>query len=264
MGGASAKHGRQGDDGTVIQRRAALARIFQELPPYASDAFWEAVAGAGLPLEVLVSCVRFAVNQHDEHGRNRLLECIVGRIQASNEEWASKVLQRSIREPDECAALVGDLCADLYESLFRSLMDPTRLFWEENFWHCMRFERKHVYSTLLVREGRWSRQQVKKADRIPRSLLARLQQLQHAESEGALLELEDEKAQKKLIAVEHVELRQQVLQLPDKLKTVVLLIFWEGMKEKEIAQVLGVTDRTVRNRMSEALHLLRSTWRDTL
>jgi DNA-directed RNA polymerase specialized sigma24 family protein len=46
--------------------------------------------------------------------------------------------------------------------------------------------------------------------------------------------------------------------LPDTLKPVVLLIFWEGRTEKETARVLKITDRTVRNRLQHALKILRN------
>jgi DNA-directed RNA polymerase specialized sigma24 family protein len=34
-------------------------------------------------------------------------------------------------------------------------------------------------------------------------------------------------------------------------------LFWEGRSEKDTAQLLGITDRTVRNRRREALNVLR-------
>jgi RNA polymerase sigma factor (sigma-70 family) len=197
-----------------------------------------------------------AVSRHDAPERKRLLEVIVGRVQRSNEEWAQRVLLQSTMRADERNTLVYDLCVDLYEALFRALMDPARLFWEENFWHCLRFERQHIHHAFMMREGFRVGQQVKRAQRVPRPLVNRLQ-----ESEGdgghAGMEIEDERAQKMLLAVEHDELLQQVLRLPDRLKAVVLLLYWEGRTEKETARVLGITDRTVRNRLQNALKLLR-------
>jgi DNA-directed RNA polymerase specialized sigma24 family protein len=60
-----------------------------------------------------------------------------------------------------------------------------------------------------------------------------------------------------LLAIETSDLLRLVLLLPVKLKAVVLLLFWEGRSEKETAQLLDITDRTVRNRRREALNLLR-------
>ncbi|TMD92363.1 MAG: sigma-70 family RNA polymerase sigma factor, partial [Chloroflexi bacterium] len=46
--------------------------------------------------------------------------------------------------------------------------------------------------------------------------------------------------------------------LPDKLKSVVLLVFWEGKTEKDTARILGISDRTVRNRLRDAFEVLRN------
>jgi DNA-directed RNA polymerase specialized sigma24 family protein len=35
------------------------------------------------------------------------------------------------------------------------------------------------------------------------------------------------------------------------------MIFWEGRTEKDAAMILGVSDRTIRNRLREALKSLR-------
>ena len=71
------------------------------------------------------------------------------------------------------------------------------------------------------------------------------------------LAVNDEQAQRALLAVEYADLPRLVLHLPEKLRTVVWLVFWEGRTEKDAARILGVTDRTVRNRLQEALKLLR-------
>ncbi len=175
-----------------------------------------------------------------------------------NEHWATCVLKMLSVSPDERQALLYDLCADLYESLLRALVDAQRTFWEENFLHALQFERRHVYQAFMVREGRWSDRGVKHGTRIPRVLVTRLDQpLQQDNGDTCVLEIEDERAQSMLLAIETSDLLRLVLLLPAKLKGVVLLLFWEGRSEKDIAQILGITDRTVRNRRREALNLLR-------
>ncbi len=51
-----------------------------------------------------------------------------------------------------------DLYADLCERVIRALHDSRRQFWEENFQHCLCFERKHAYHAFMTREGRWYNQ----------------------------------------------------------------------------------------------------------
>jgi RNA polymerase sigma factor (sigma-70 family) len=242
----------------VMKRRAQLDRVYDALPGYASPAFWQALETTEIALEVLVRCLRKAIACGDAQGCNHIISVIIQRTQTSNEYWARSMLNRLSLSEDERQAMVCDLCADLYEGLIRALMRPEHAFWEENFFHCLQFERKHVYRSFMMREGRWHDQHVKRSERIPRALLSSLDQpgLQ-TEEEMCALEMEDERAQMMLRSIELSDLLWLVLRLPGPLKTAIILIFWEGHSEKEVAQLLGITDRTVRNRVQRALQLLR-------
>ena len=124
----------------------------------------------------------------------------------------------------------------------------------------------------MTREGRWQkhsehREAEKSAElvpltgtrRVPRALLNSLDRAIHyTDGELGELEIEDERAQQQLLAVERTDLLNLVLQLPEKLRSVILLIFWEGRSEKDTARILAITDRTVRNRLYEASRILRS------
>jgi hypothetical protein len=246
----------------VVRHRTYLAEIYDSLPGYGSKAFWRVVEEpdprSTLPFEVLVKCVRAAIAYGDNEGRNRIVTVIIRRTQASNEYWTRNVLNALPLSAEEQSILFNDLYADLCEHLIRALIDPTRLFWEEHFQHCLRFERKHVYHTFMVREGRWHYHPDKRPERVPRTLIASMDQpVVNAEGEIVELSVSDEQAQQALLAVEHADLPLLVLHLPEKLKAVVWLMFWEGRTEKDTARILGITDRTVRNRLHEALKLLR-------
>jgi len=235
-----------------------LSQCRLAFPVYATDEFWKIVECADTSAEVLVQCLRISVQYRDDQGRNAIFSIIVRRIQQSNEYWATNVLKTLPLTPDERQALLCDLCADLYESLLRALVDQQRLFWEENFLHALQFERRHVYQAFMMREGRWCDRQVKQGTRIPRALVTRLDQpLVQGDGNTCILEIEDERAHRMLLAIETSDLLRLFLILPAKLKAVVLLLFWEGRSEKETAQFLNITDRTVRNRRREALNLLR-------
>jgi RNA polymerase sigma factor (sigma-70 family) len=243
----------------VVERRAALAEVYSSLPPYASAAFWSTIEDPTFPLEILVKILRTAIASGDEQGRRRIMEWIIVRTQAMNLLWAQRVLQMLSLQADERSILARDLCADLQECIMRALADSGRLFWEENFLHCLYFERKHVYHTFLMREGLWQKPSISRGMRIPRALIASLDRLlQPPDHDQQPLEIEDESVQRMFLSVERSDLLQTVLCLPDKLKAVILLIFWEGRSEKETAQILSITDRTVRNRLQDALAVLRS------
>jgi RNA polymerase sigma factor (sigma-70 family) len=245
-------------DEAVIRRRIALADCYAALPYPASPAFWRCLEAVDTPLELLVRCLRDVAVCKDDNIRQRILQIIVQRTQALNEYWARNILKQMALSPDERFALMCDLCADLYEQMLRALLDPRRLFWEENFLHCLSFERKHVYRSFMMREGRWFDQRVSKGDRVPRALVLRLDQpVTLTDGESYLLDLEDEQAQIMLQAIDSSDLLRLVLHLPERLKTVVLLLYWGGRSEKDIAHLLNISDRTVRNRMQEALKILR-------
>ncbi|HLH63005.1 MAG TPA: sigma-70 family RNA polymerase sigma factor [Ktedonobacteraceae bacterium] len=249
-------------DEEVIKRHAYLAGIFEHLPIYGSEAFWSAIETpsmkSALPLEVLVKCLRSAVSRGDVEGRNRIATIIIRHIQVSNEFWVRRVLNTLSLRVEEQQAFFNDLYADLCEHLMRMLIDPTRLFWEENFQHCLRFERKHVYHAFMVREGRWQHSPGKLPERIPRKHIDSLDTMVvHAGDETIEFEVDDEQARRALLAVEYAEIPHLVLHLPEKLRAVVWLIFWEGRTETDTARILGVSDRTVRKRRHEAMELLR-------
>ena len=95
--------------------------------------------------------------------------------------------------------------------------------------------------------------------RIPRSLIASLDQpVRYADDEKGEMEIVDEQAQQAFFAVEQRDLPLLNLDLPEKLKSVIWLLFWEGRTEKNVARILGISDRTVRNRLQKALNLLRA------
>lgn len=232
-------------------------RQHEILPAYPSAAFWQAIEAVTLPLEVLVRSLRMVHALNDTAGRDRILSVIIRRLQGINECWAYTVLGQLSVSADERFSLVCDLCADLYEKLILALLDPQRIFWEENFMHCLSFERKHVYHALLRREGFWYDESVKRGERIPRALVASLDSLlRNSDQRADELEPEDDRAQMMLQQVEYSDLIECVLRLPEKCKAVILLLFWEGRSEKDAAWILGVSDRTVRNRRHKALQLL--------
>lgn len=253
----------------LARRREYLASIYNALPTYGSAAFWRLVEepdlALALPLEVLTRCVRAAITYQDDVGRNRIITTIIRRTQVSNEYWARHALARLEVLPDERQTLEHDLYADLCESLIRALINTKRLFWEEHFQHSLSFERKHVYQTYMRREGRWKSrseddpERNSVARRIPRSLIESLDRpAPRPDGDRHETQLVDERAQQELLAVEHADIPRLVLHLPEKLKAVVWLIFWEAKTEKEAAGILSVSDRTIRNRLHAALQLLRS------
>src|SRR6266702_1969208 len=262
---SSQSEGDADHDLDLVMRRAALATAFQVLPAYGSAEFWSLVEEPelkiALPLEILVKCARVAIAREQNAGRNRIIEVIFRRTQSSNECWSRKVLDSVHVPSEERCMLAHDLYADLCERVIRALLDMKRLFWEENFQHCLQFERKHVFQAFMTREGRWHNQHADGVitHRVPRVLIESLDQpVLYANGEFWAQDIEDEQTQQALLSVEQSDLSLLILNLPEKLKSVIWLIFWESRTEKDAARILGVSDRTVRNRLHEALKSLRT------
>ncbi len=250
----------------LINRRALIAGQFLTLPLYGSTEFWqrieEPLSGQALPLEVLVKCARIAISLEDSAGKKRILEIIFRRTQAANEYWSKQILLRLHLTSEEHYMCVHDLYADLCERIIRAVYDEKRQFWEENFQHCLSFERKHAYQAFMMREGRWYQDNTGEtaSRRIHRSRLESLDHpAWHVHGEVREKDIVDEQAQLALLAIERQDVPRMVIDLPEKLKSVVWLLFWEGRTEKNVASILGISDRTVRNRLQKALSILRST-----
>jgi DNA-directed RNA polymerase specialized sigma24 family protein len=214
---------------------------------------------ANTPLESIVHCLRIAVSRGDIQCRNRLLALIVQRTQTANERWVQRALQAADMRASECTMLAEDLYADLCERMLYAVLDSRRNFWEVNFLHCLYFERKHAFRSLMTREGRWYNPAVEKCERVPHASIISLDRAISLEQvETTALTIADPQADTLFRSIDHYDLLQHVFRLPTHLRAVVLLIFWEGKSEKEAAHILGITDRTIRNRLQRAFKVLRA------
>lgn len=238
-------------------RFLVFMQLYDALPQATTPQYWRQLDADDMPLEVLVRCCRDALARGDQWGREHIIETIVRRTHRGNQQWANRILQQLVVPHEVRAVLIEDLYADLYERVLRGLLDKARPAWEEKFLSCLRFERQHALAALLQREGWRTSAQATLGRRVPRSQLHRIQSWRVVNSEKSVtVEIEDEYACKQQLTIERADLFQQVLLLPMHLKAIILLIFWEGQTEKEAASLLKITDRTVRNRMQEALKLL--------
>lgn len=244
----------------IEQRRLHIIKTFNELPLYDSAEFWRVVERSELPREVLVKSLRFARRQQDHTGSRRIAEVIMRHTLAKNELWANNAAQKCYGLGwDEQRNMSLDLCSDLNEAILRAIFDPLRHFWEENFIHCVRYERMHVYHSFMLREGRLSTAHIERGRRIPRRLLLSLDHIAPcADYMYSPFDIEDEQAYLMLRSIDSSVVIEIVSRLPERLRAVVLLIYWADKTEKDAAQVLGISDRTVRNRLHDAMHALSS------
>lgn len=65
-----------------------------------------------------------------------------------------------------------------------------------------------------------------------------------------------------VVAEEHREVLEAVKQLPDRQREVLVLRYWSGLSEAEIAAALGISPGTVKSTASRALDALERTLKD--
>lgn len=247
------------EDERVIERRTALAEAYRALPAYGSADFWSLLEGSQAPpLEVLVKVLREEVMARgDKQAQRRIFAIIIARLQFSNEQWVSQVLSSVRLLVGERQAFAADLYADLCEQLLRALLDPEQHFWEEAFQHCLRFARRHACERFLRREGYWQKETPGPGHRVPHKLLESLERAEWQVKFEDEWDVPDERAEQALLLVEQAEAASLLFHLPVQLRTIVWLIFWEDCSTKTVGELLGISDRTVRNRLRAALAQLR-------
>lgn len=203
---------------TFAERRDSLIQVYHSLPAYGSVDFWARLEDYQMPDQALS-----------------------GIYPLTSERYT----------------LAADLYADLCELLLRALLNVQQPFWQEQFYHCLRFLRKHAYEHFLRQEGRWYKATPGPGKHVPRALLESMDRVAwSADIEGAR-DVSDERAQRELLAVEQTDLAALLCRLPARLRAVVWLIFWEDYTIKAVSELLNISIRTVRNRLADALAALR-------
>jgi RNA polymerase sigma factor (sigma-70 family) len=245
------------------EHRDALAHMYRSLPMYGSTHFWllleeDHLSDQALPLEVVVMVLREgAIARGDQPAQRRLCEIIVARLQSSNEQWVNQVLSRTNPLASERYVLAADLYADLCELLLRALLNVELSFWQERFYHCLRFLRKHAYESFMRREGRWRKGTPGPGKHVPHALLESIERVTWPAGVKGARDISDERAERELLAVEQTDLATLLCRLPVRLRAVVWLIFWEDYTIKAVSELLNISKRTVRNRLDDALAELR-------
>jgi RNA polymerase sigma-70 factor (ECF subfamily) len=94
-----------------------------------------------------------------------------------------------------------------------------------------------------------------------------LDQNREIDGEGELHTLLDLMQAKDTDPFEHLQgqerrdrVRASIEQLPEHLKSTVLLAYYQGLKYREVAEVLGIPVGTVKSRLHLALHKLQEAW----
>jgi RNA polymerase sigma factor (sigma-70 family) len=240
-------------------RRAQLDAQFHELPPAGSADYWrrieESDVGQELPPEVLTRCLRerlaagFVVDAH------RIFGAIMRQIEVGVGKWAWSIARQA--KSGMAPERHEELEQECYMKLWEELQGDGPTFLLENFDHKLDLICKHVQHSVMEKAGEWRRRGVEKPTRVPSGEIERIDVEPEGDGELPLAaQLASASAQQDINLAEYSDLLSQVEQLPPDERAIIQGLFYDGRTQEEIAADLGVTSRTIRNRLKKILREL--------
>ncbi len=252
----------------VAVARRRLADELALLPAWKTPAFWRRVrardAARGVSLGALAHCARRAAGADDVAAARELFTLLIERTERRNLRWAQRTVARTpTLRGDTGAAARDDLMQELALYLWERLrQDGER--WDLFFSRALEFAQRHVATSYMERRGLWSRAGVRRPGRVMAHLVASLSTDAPPGAPSEAMERLDEPVADgadPLAAADLADLRLLVLELPWPERLAVVLSFWQGASEDDIARALGgVTTRTVRNHLRRAYERLRAAY----
>jgi RNA polymerase sigma factor (sigma-70 family) len=244
-------------------RRAGLEARFAALPPAATPAYWHAIERTdesdALPLEVLARCFRERAARGTTGDTDRIFEVMLRRIGPVVRRAAARCVS-----PYLSSGLAEEIEQESYVKLWQELGDPEKRFVLEHFPATLRRICQHASHDVMQKAGEWQRPDVAQPTRVPRGQMTSMDADPVGEGTVRLGEsLPDAQAQAEFDRVELSDLLDIVRGLPPASRTLILDIYSRGLTQEEAAADLGITTRTVRNRLGAILHRLGLLYRGT-
>ncbi len=241
-------------------RRAAFEQQFQELPAAGTALYWSKIEqpaeGAAIPPEVLSRCFRERWKAGKEQDAVRIFRVILLSAQPLVQSRAKQYVRQS--PGGEALRLNEDIESEASIALWKELITDRPTFLVENFQHALRRIVQHAAHSVLEKEGLWKAPDVKQPTRIPAGQRKRIDAPTDREDPDApapdladpgLMTPEDQEI--------ILDLRNAIQQLDLDARMLLYWYFYCGYTQQEIADKLGVTDRTVRNRIENLVKTLR-------
>lgn len=248
-------------DARYAARQAEIERAYASLPAPGTPAYQQALEGAQgevLPLEVLVRCYRERQAARDDAQANRIYELVLGCVQTPTQYWARAVARRV--PPHARNDLEERLEYDCYAELWKVMKDPEQAFILVNFHHMLQQIQKHIMHAVMQQEGYWTRPGVETPKRVPRNMTDSFDRPARDanDPDAPAIQVEDRRAEQAFGRAEMAADMETLLQeLSPGDRALLHDYFWRGLSQDEIADALGITDRTVRNRLKRILTYLR-------
>jgi RNA polymerase sigma factor (sigma-70 family) len=242
--------------------RERLAAELVAVPPIGSPALRtrlrDAQGSAAIASGALVALLRAAVRAHDASLVEELFIALLHRLEDPNTRWAVCVVAQTPAARSMRQSIREDLKQELTLHLWQRLARESDPAWELYFGRALAFAQRRVARSYMRRNGYWPASAQPEA--LPALLLSRLARYTGDDEAPAndLMAASDDL----LSVADLADLRALVLRLPYRERSAVVVRFWLGAREHEIAHALGVTTRTVRNALRRAYTQLRAEYAD--
>jgi RNA polymerase sigma factor (sigma-70 family) len=194
-----------------------------------------------LTAEQRVRHLRDALDSGDRRVAEGDFAALLQESALSTERWLRRVI---VMTPALRNASAYPACADLRQELALYLWERIAIrqerAWEHTYWRALIYAQHHVATHYMRQAGYWVDKQAV---------------LQGRQGVASLVVEYDEtvEAPDMLSTAETTgDVRVVVRRLPPKERAAVVLRYWEGMREQDIARRLGCTDRTVRTLLHQA------------
>lgn len=247
-------------DDSYAARRAALEEQYRALPPAGSGAYWQRIEepdpAQRLPLEVLARCFRERKTAGFIEHADRVFITIMERIRPRIQKWTARIATQA--KLGTKPQLREDLEQECHMRLWRELADDGPTFLLESFTHKLDRICDHAAHAVMEKAGEWTRRDVEHPTRVPASMRTSLDAIpQSADSPPLADLLPDHHTANEFDWVEWNDLFSKIDQLPQEARAIIHGLFYHEQTQQEIAQELGVSDRTIRNRLKAILEDLR-------
>lgn len=237
----------------------AHQRAFEGLPAAGTPAYWRRIDDTRdpLPLEVLARCVRERHQAGQRGDADRVMSVVIKAIQAEVREFARRMVGSS--RVAKYQDVASDLAQEIYLKVWADLIGEKDSYLLVQFKPALFWIEKHAAQKVMEQYGERKRQDVAKGKHIPVAETVRINRPK-TDDEGHPIEmpLADPRGED---AYEQVETRMVVDDLLRNLSAEQLRLIYAafslGKTQDEIAADLGITDRTVRNRLKTLINQLR-------
>jgi RNA polymerase sigma factor (sigma-70 family) len=245
-------------DDYLATRQADFERQFQALPAAGTAAYWECVEAPGtgaLPLEVLSRCLRERLRARAKRDAERIFDVIIPQVRKTIQFWIKIFDSQTPGGINQEVA--KDLASECYVALWEELANAPETFLLKGFRKKLKWIIHHVAHTFLEQEGVWQRNGVKNPTRVPVTEQDSIDVNRDEENTTRPLSLADSHNQPFGEEEVRIDIEEFLAQLDPRSRQMMWRYFYAGYTQQEIADLLHITDTTVREHLKRILDELR-------